>query len=58
MAETGFCLRLQVEPIQLDPVDRASLLFDTSNNINRGFKTNITQTNKDSWLFHKSLDDG
>jgi hypothetical protein len=24
VSETGFCLRLQVEPIQLGPIDRAS----------------------------------
>jgi hypothetical protein len=28
--ETDFCLNVQVEPTQLDPVDRTSLFLDTS----------------------------
>jgi hypothetical protein len=35
VSETGFCLRLQVEPTQLVQIDRASLSPDTSRIITR-----------------------
>jgi hypothetical protein len=30
VSETGFCLRLQVKPTQLDPINRASPYFRTT----------------------------
>jgi hypothetical protein len=43
LLETGFCLCLQVEPIQLGPVDRASQSLDTSNT-KKVCKANTTST--------------
>jgi hypothetical protein len=33
VSESGFCLRLQADPIQMDPVDRGSLCLRTMDNV-------------------------
>jgi hypothetical protein len=51
VSETEFCLQHQVERTQVAPIDRARLcLPDTSNNTNRIYKANTTQTTNESWL--------
>jgi hypothetical protein len=37
VSETGFCLRLQVKPTQLDPIDRASPYLRTSMSVTQEF---------------------
>jgi hypothetical protein len=36
VSETGFCLRLQVKPTQLDPIDRASPYLRTPMTVIQG----------------------
>jgi hypothetical protein len=44
-SETGFCLRLQVKPIQLVPIDRATPCFRTSApRQDRVYKPSVAQT--------------
>jgi hypothetical protein len=41
VSEIGFCLRVQVEPTQIGPIERSSLLSpDTINNTNSQHNTN------------------
>jgi hypothetical protein len=44
VSETGFCLRLEVIPTQLSPIDRASI-WTSAPTPNRVYNTNTTRTN-------------
>jgi hypothetical protein len=47
--ETGFCLRLQVKPTQLSPINRASPCLQTSESTQNGvYKPSTAQTTWES----------
>jgi hypothetical protein len=58
VSETGFCLRVQVKPIQLGLIDRASpylLFLDKDTTINNVQKHNICTFNLDLSSFQRVL---
>jgi hypothetical protein len=44
VSESGFCLRLHVEPTQMGPADRANLCLWTTDNTSSVYKASTTQT--------------